>query len=43
MIARAQGRLDEARELLGDALALNPHFDLLQAPIARAALDALTA
>jgi tetratricopeptide (TPR) repeat protein len=39
MIARAQGRVAEARRLLSDALRLNPRFDPLQAPIARAALE----
>lgn len=42
MIARAQGRTAEARRLLSEALRMNPHFDLLQAPVARAALDELT-
>lgn len=42
MIARAQGRNAEARRLLSKALSMNPHFDLLQAPLARAALDELT-
>jgi len=39
MIAKAQGRLSDARRLLSDALQLNPHFDPLQAPLARAALE----
>ena len=38
MIARAQGRTTEARHLLSEALRLNPHFDPLQEPFARAAL-----
>jgi tetratricopeptide (TPR) repeat protein len=42
MIARAQGRTAEARRLLSDALRMNPHFDPLQAPFARAVLDELT-
>lgn len=41
MIAKAQGRTAEARSLLSQALRMNPHFDLLQAPVARAALDEL--
>jgi tetratricopeptide (TPR) repeat protein len=39
MIAKAQGRTAEARRLLSEALRTNPHFDLLQARVARAALD----
>lgn len=42
MIARAQGNTGAARRLLSDALRMNPHFDLLQAPLARAALDVLS-
>jgi tetratricopeptide (TPR) repeat protein len=42
MIARAQGRSAEARRLLSEALRMNPHFDLLQAPVARAVLAELT-
>jgi tetratricopeptide (TPR) repeat protein len=41
MIAKAQGRVDEARGLLERALAINPHFDLLQARVAQAALNTL--
>jgi tetratricopeptide (TPR) repeat protein len=41
MIAKAQGRNADARRLLSDALRLNPHFDVRQAPMARAALDEL--
>ena len=41
MIANAQGRTGEARRLLSEALRLNPHFDLLMAPIAMATLDEL--
>lgn len=42
MIAQARGDLAEAETLLNEALTINPHFDLLQAPIARATLDAIT-
>ncbi len=38
MVAVAQGRTADARRLLSAALDLNPHFDPLQAPIARKAL-----
>ncbi len=38
MIASAQGRIAEARRLLTKALRINPHFDLLQATLARATL-----
>ena len=41
MIAKAQGHAADARRLLSEALSINPHFDVLQAPIARAALDQL--
>ena len=41
MIARAQGRTADAQRLLSEALAINPHFDLLQAPIARSTLDTI--
>jgi tetratricopeptide (TPR) repeat protein len=41
MIARARGRTAEARDLLSDALRINPRFDPLQAPLARAALGEL--
>ena len=41
MIARAQGRSAEAQRLLSEALAINPHFDLLQARQARVALNQL--
>ena len=43
LIARAQGRDAEAQRLMAEALAINPHFDTLQAPLARAALDQLAA
>jgi tetratricopeptide (TPR) repeat protein len=43
MIAAALGRRATAVRRLGRALALNPHFDLRQAPIARATLVALEA
>jgi tetratricopeptide (TPR) repeat protein len=39
MIARARGNASDAQRLLVQALALNPHFDLLQSRIARATLD----
>jgi len=41
MIAKAQGRNAVARSLLSEALRMNPHFDLRQAPVAGAALDEL--
>ena len=41
MIAMADGRSAEARHLLSEALRTNPHFDLLQARVARAALAEL--
>jgi tetratricopeptide (TPR) repeat protein len=41
LIARAQGDEAEAQRLLEEALVINPHFDLLQARQARAALDPL--
>ena len=41
MIAKADGRRAEARHLLSEALSMNPHFDLLQARVARAALAEL--
>jgi tetratricopeptide (TPR) repeat protein len=41
MIAVALGRPRTAARQLGRALALNPTFDIRQAPVARAALDAL--
>ncbi|GAC1446176.1 MAG: hypothetical protein NVSMB56_02410 [Pyrinomonadaceae bacterium] len=40
MIARAAGNKDEAQKFLQQALALNPQFDPLQAPLARKALEA---
>ncbi|MGH9024659.1 MAG: tetratricopeptide repeat protein [Acidimicrobiia bacterium] len=40
MIAAARGDKDNAAELLGQALELNPDFDVLQAPVARATLAA---
>ncbi len=42
MIARAAGDKTAAREFLQRALDLNPHFDLLQAPLARQALDEIS-
>ena len=42
LIANAQGRLGDARNLLDEALAINPAFDLLQAPRAAATLASLT-
>lgn len=41
LIAQAQGRTAEAERLLSEALAINPYFDPLQAPIAQATLDQL--
>ncbi len=41
MIALAQGRSADARLLLAESLEINPHFDLIQAPVARAALKRL--
>lgn len=41
MIARALGRTEQARAYLAEALRINPHFSLLHAPAARAALTAL--
>ncbi|HEU0247314.1 MAG TPA: tetratricopeptide repeat protein [Gaiellaceae bacterium] len=41
MIAKAEGRRAEARHLLSEALRMNPHFDLLQARVASAALAEL--
>ena len=38
MIAKSLGDTAQARLLLSRALARNPHFDLLQARVARAAL-----
>ena len=38
MIEKALGNTEEARRLLQAALSLNPSFDLVQAPIAKAAL-----
>jgi tetratricopeptide (TPR) repeat protein len=43
MIAQAQGRAAEAEDLLAEALTINPHFDLLQAPFAQDMLDQLRA
>jgi tetratricopeptide (TPR) repeat protein len=43
MIALALNRPLEAERFLADALAINPHFDLLQAPLARQALEQLQA
>jgi tetratricopeptide (TPR) repeat protein len=39
MIAQARGHAADAQRLLAQALAINPHFDLLQSRIARATLD----
>jgi Tfp pilus assembly protein PilF len=41
MIAAQKGRKDEARKYLQRALALNPHFDIEDAPAAEAALSKL--
>lgn len=41
LIARAQGRTMDAERLLAEALAINPHFDPLQAGLARSTLDQL--
>jgi len=41
MIAQAQGRDSQAKAWLAEALAINPHFDLLQARVAQAALKQL--
>jgi tetratricopeptide (TPR) repeat protein len=41
MIDSALGRTEGARSFLSQALRMNPRFDPLQAPLARAALDAL--
>jgi tetratricopeptide (TPR) repeat protein len=41
MIEKAVGNSDHAHALLGQALRLNPHFDLTQAPLAKAALAEL--
>jgi len=38
MIYQALGEDKEAEQMLSQALAINPHFDLMQAPIARRAL-----
>jgi tetratricopeptide (TPR) repeat protein len=43
MIAHARGRLAEAEQWLAEALAINPHFDLLQVRIAQATLDQIRA
>jgi tetratricopeptide (TPR) repeat protein len=43
MIAQAQGDATTARDLLGRALALNPHFSPLYAPLAQQALLSLNA
>ncbi|WP_329100892.1 tetratricopeptide repeat protein [Micromonospora sp. NBC_01699] len=40
-IHEALGNRDQARRDLSTALAINPHFDILQAPIARELLDSL--
>jgi tetratricopeptide (TPR) repeat protein len=41
MIAYGQGQPEKARDLLSEALKINPHFDLLQARIAQETLDSL--
>jgi len=41
MIAQAQGDSAEAKRLLTEALAINPHFDLLQASVAQTTLKQL--
>ena len=41
MIERSLGKRDEARGDLSDALGINPHFSVLLAPAARAALAGL--
>ncbi|GGM73138.1 hypothetical protein GCM10011609_06220 [Lentzea pudingi] len=41
MILRALGRTAEAADALDSALRINPHFSLVDAPAARAALDGL--
>ncbi|HMR67275.1 MAG TPA: tetratricopeptide repeat protein [Anaerolineae bacterium] len=41
LIAKAQGRLADAERFLTEALAINPHFDLLQTRVAEAALKQL--
>lgn len=41
MIAKALGQTAQARQLLSQALAINPHFDPLQAPLAQNALEQL--
>jgi tetratricopeptide (TPR) repeat protein len=43
MIAYAQGRGADAQRLLSEALAINSHFDVLQAPMARQMLAELSA
>lgn len=43
MIHRALGEADRAREALARALALNPHFHVLQAGVAARALGELRA
>lgn len=43
LIAQAQGRLAEAEWFLAEALAINPHFDLLQSRAAQATLKQLRA
>jgi tetratricopeptide (TPR) repeat protein len=41
MIARANSHLADAKRLLTEALAINPHFDLLQARLAQTTLEQL--
>ena len=41
MIYRALGEDKQAEQMLSQALAINPHFDLMQAPIARSTLTDL--
>ena len=43
LIASAQGHAADAQHFLSQALTINPYFDLLQARVARAALDQLVA
>ncbi|MEM7118034.1 MAG: tetratricopeptide repeat protein [Chloroflexota bacterium] len=43
MIAAAQGKKEVAQTHLAEALSINPHFDLLQAPIAQTTLEQLKA
>jgi lipoprotein NlpI len=38
MIYKSLGENEQSVQMLSQALAINPHFDLLQAPIARSTL-----